>query len=500
MQVNIPKRAFNAVYLPLLGDTEHRYIVLYGGAGSGKSVFAVQRYIVKLMQSNMCNLLTVRKVADTNRDSTFALFRQVISAWGLDDLFRVNQTDMRITCEITGNSVIFKGLDNREKIKSITFQKGELTDIWVEEATELDQEDFNQLDVRLRGKGTKKQIVLSFNPIHALHWLKKRFFDQRDERATVLHTTYKDNRFLDADYVQMLEGFRDSDPYYYAVYCLGQWGVYGKTIFDARKVAERMENAPKPVRKGLFVYKTYYDAETESVRIDDASIEFVDADDGYIAIYQEPRQGVPYVIGGDTSGEGSDYFVGQVINNATGDQVCTLRHEFDEDLYAMQMYCLGMYYNGALLAIEANFSTHPVKVLQSLRYPKQYVRQSEDNYTHKPVQSFGFKTTKLTRPSAIAELVSVVRENPEWINDMDTLGEMLTFVRNEKGRAEAQDGAHDDCIMALAIAYYCRGQQDTHVQSGQPERVRWADDMYEDYYAASDEDKAFLIEKWGNPF
>ena len=184
MQVNIPGRAFNPVYLPLLGDEAHRYIVLYGGAGSGKSVFAAQRLIVRMMSKKLCNVLVVRKVGDTNRTSTFALLRQVISRWGLYSLFDV--TDLRIVCKITGNECIFKGLDDPEKIKSVTFAKGELTDIWIEEASEITEEDFNQLDIRLRGKGIHGQITLSFNPVNILHWLKKRFFDRKEPRAVTL--------------------------------------------------------------------------------------------------------------------------------------------------------------------------------------------------------------------------------------------------------------------------------------------------------------------------
>jgi len=95
----------------------------------------------------------------------------------------------------------------------------------------------------------------------------------------------------------------------------------------------------------------------------------------------------------------------------------------------------------------------------------------------------------------IAGLVEVVREHPEWINDQDTLNEMLTFVRNEKGRPEAEQGAHDDCVMALAIAYYCRDQQATGVRA---EHV-WTASMLEDYQRASAEDKAMLRRKWGTP-
>ena len=498
MQVNIPRRAFNPAYLPLLDDEEHRYIVLYGGAGSGKSVFAAQRLIVRMMSKKLCNVLVVRKVGDTNRTSTFALLRQVISRWGLYSLFDI--TDLRIVCKITGNECIFKGLDDPEKIKSVTFAKGELTDIWIEEASEITEEDFNQLDIRLRGKGIHGQITLTFNPVNILHWLKRRFFDQQDERAVTIKTTYKDNDHLDDDYRRTLEGYKDTDPYYYQVYCLGQWGVIGKTIFDAAKVNQRLSEVGEPVKRGYFVYDTYYDPVHNEVRIKDDAIQWVEDDSGYIAIYHDKVEGVPYVIGGDTAGEGSDYFVGQVLDNMTGRQVCTLRHRMDEDLYAKQMYCLGIYYNTALIAIEANFSSYPIKELERLGYPKQYVRTAEDTYTRKPKESFGFKTTAVTRPVIIAGLVEIVRESVELMNDADTLGEMLTFVRNEKGRAEAEEGAHDDCVMSLAIAYYARPQQDYTPKKAKGKKAKWTTDMYEDYYNGSKEDQAYLIKKWGNPF
>ena len=134
MTVKISKRVFNPAFLPLLDDEEHRYIVLYGGAGSGKSVFAVQRYLYRLLMLPLCNVLVVRAVAATNRDSTFALFRQVITRWGLDELFTCKEGDLRITCA-NGNSVIFKGLNDAEKLKSVTFPKGELRYVWVEEAS-----------------------------------------------------------------------------------------------------------------------------------------------------------------------------------------------------------------------------------------------------------------------------------------------------------------------------------------------------------------------------
>lgn len=457
MQVTIPREAFNPLFRPYLTDNTHRYLILYGGAGSGKSVFAVQRFLYRLLTLPLCNILVVRAVAATNRDSTYALFRQVISKWGLSELFSCKDSDLRISCA-NGNSVIFKGLDDTEKLKSITFPKGELTDIWIEEASEVLEEDFNQLDVRLRGKGAHKQMVLTFNPVSVLHWLKLRFFDRKDPRALVLKSTYKDNQFLDEDYKRTLEGYKDTDPYYYSVYCLGEWGVLGQTIFDAQKVSERLSQLAGPVRRGEFTFATWYSPEANEVLIDDSTIRWVEMDTGPIQIYQEPAPGGAYVIGADTAGEGSDFNVGQVIDHITGQQVCTIRGQMDEDLFAKQLYCLGKHYHTALVSVEANFSSYPIRELERLRYPRQYVRQAEDSFTHRIRQSYGFKTSSVTRPLVIAGLVEVVREHPEWLNDRDTLNEMLTFVRNENGRPEAQGGAHDDCVMGLGIAYYTRGR------------------------------------------
>lgn len=494
MTVEISKKVFNPAFLSLLEENSHRYLILYGGAGSGKSVFAVQRFLYRLMTLPLCNILVVRAVAATNRDSTYALFRQVISRWGLSELFSCKDSDLRISCA-NGNSVIFKGLDDTEKLKSVTFPKGELTDIWIEEASEILEEDFNQLDVRLRGKGTHKQIVLTFNPVSVLHWLKLRFFDRQDLRAVCLKSTYKDNAFLDDDYKATLEGYKDTDPYYYSVYCLGEWGVLGQTIFDAQKVSQRLQEIQEPIAQGEFVFSTWYNPQANEVVIDDNSIRWVEGS-GPIKIYQQPQKGVAYVIGGDTAGEGSDFSVAQVIDHITGAQVCTMRGQMDEDIFAKQVYCLGMYYNKALVSIEANFSSYPIRELERLRYPRQFVRQAEDSFTHRIRQSYGFQTSKSTRPVVISGLVEVVREHCEWINDRDTLNEMLTFVRNENGRPEAQEGAHDDCVMALAIAYYSKMQQsaEEYIQR------KWTRDMWQDYSKASPEEKAILRKRWGTPY
>jgi phage terminase large subunit len=176
---------------------------------------------------------------------------------------------------------------------------------------------------------------------------------------------------------------------------------------------------------------------------------------GYIKIYKDRTSGNT-VIGGDTAGEGSDFFVAQVLDN-DGYLCATLHKQFDEDLYVKQVYCLGAYYH-SLIAIESNFSTFPNRELSRLRYPSLYVREVFDTMRPDAQERFGFKTTALTRPQIISELVEITREHIEKINDRETLQEMLSFVRNSKGRAEASEGTHDDLVMGLAIGYHALGQ------------------------------------------
>ena len=449
VNIKISKKVFNDVYLPYL-ENEDRYLIFYGGGSSGKSYFIAQKLIFHMIHPKRFNLLVVRQTGDTNRKSTFPLFKQVISNWNLSQYFKINESDMRIICTLTKNEIAFAGLDDVEKIKSITFANGELTEIWVEEATECQEADINQLKVRLRGGKSNKQMILSFNPINIQHWIKKHFIDSG--LATVCFSTYKDNKFLtDAD-KRALEDLRLTDEYTYNVYCLGHWGILGKTVFNAQAIQRRLENLEKPIKVGFFIY------DYDGMKI--TNIRWQNDKNGYIRIYQLPNtpEITKYCIGGDTAGDGSDYFTGHVLNAKTGEQVAVLKHQFDADQYTRQMYCLGKYYKDALIGIEANFDSYPLRELQRLGYMNQFVREAVDTYTGKKEKRFGFKTTSLTRPTIISRLIAIVRENVECINDRDTLEELLTIVRNEKGRIEAPEGGHDDQLMGLAIAHEVREQ------------------------------------------
>ena len=277
----------------------------------------------------------------------------------------------------------------------------------------------------------------------------------------------------------------------------------GAAVFDCAAVLLRMAAAAQELepRRGRFTYKEKA-AGLNHILIWDSV--FAENERGEVLLFREPEAGKPYTIGGDTAGEGSDYFTAQVIDNITGEQVARLRWQnCDEDEYSKQVYCLGMYYNTALVALEVNFSTHPQKVLEYLRYPRLYVREVFDTYTGKLRQSYGFRTDSITRPVLVAKLVEFMRDNIGSIHDRDTLAEALTFIRNEKGRAEAEINEHDDLLLGLGIALMARGQQTMQAEpdnaDGKKKKAKWHADMWEDYWNADEEGKKRLILKWGEP-
>lgn len=480
-------------FIPLLFD-EHKHLILKGGGGSGKSIFAGQKIIERCVSEPGHRFLVVRKVAKTLRQSCFhQLSEQARNMYPeeIDFIPKGQSGDMYISFK-NGSEILFAGLDDVEKLKSIH----DITGVWIEEASEVSRDDFDQLDIRLRGETRYyKQIIVTFNPISINHWLKKRFFDRKDKRVRTHESTYKDNPFLPEEDRITLESYKETNPYYYTVYCLGMWGVVGQTFFHAQNVQDQLEKKILPERVGRFAYD-YNGLEIKN-------IVFVDDATGFVKLYQEPKAGRPFVGGGDTAGEGSDSFVLSMLDNVTGMQAAVLRGCYkdgmDEGLYAQQVFCMGRYFNDALLAIETNYSTHPQKELERLGYKNFYVREKVDTYTGKTSKSFGFQTTSRTRPMVLGELQKLVRENPELIVDEETLNEMLTFTLNEDMRAEAEIGAHDDCVMATAIAYNARTQQrSTDIPDGGSSKP-WTKGMWEDYRNASARERERLIAEWGAP-
>lgn len=228
----------------------------------------------------------------------------------------------------------------------------------------------------------------------------------------------------------------------------------GTGVFDNEQIVLRLERLPGPAGRGEFTDGEWTESET-----------------GAITLYELPEEGVPYVLGGDTAGEGSDYFTAIVINNVSGRIAAKLRQKYSEPEYVRQIYALGRFYNDALVAIETNFSTYPVMKLQEMEYPNQYSREREDTYTRQMRKSYGFRTDRQSRPRAIANLVEVFSSHPEWFTDRELLEEMLTFCYNEDHRPEALAGKHDDLVMGAAITYAVRHQQRMTVLT-EPEKPR----------------------------
>lgn len=233
--IEIDNDIYNAVYLPYIDD-ERRYQIFKGGGSAGKSVFIAQKLITRIMELDGYNVMVIRKISADNHDTTFAQICQIINDWEIQDLFQINKSwgQESITC-INGNKIIFKGCDNVEKRKGTTFTTGPLAVIWIEEATDLTEDDFKQLRIRLRGKSkVKKYFIISFNPIDEDHWLKAMFFDNRisDEDGFICETTYLDNEFLEPEDIKDLEAWEHQDYYYYNVYVLNNWGhISGARVF-----------------------------------------------------------------------------------------------------------------------------------------------------------------------------------------------------------------------------------------------------------------------------
>ena len=262
----------------------------------------------------------------------------------------------------------------------------------------------------------------------------------------------------------------------------------GKCFFNTEIIIQRI-NEIEQVRNNGVLEVGYFDYEIKikNNKKQITNIKWVNDATGPIKILKRPQNKIPYVLGGDTAGDGSDFFTGTVIDNTTGKIVAVLKHEKDETYYTRQIYCLGKYYNTALIGLEVNYSTYPTKMLaEEYEYPNLYVREKEDDFTGRTDKKYGFRTDRDTRPLILAELQRIMYEEIEKITDIEILKESLTFIKNEKGRPEAQEGSHDDLIMCTAITYYIRNQQDRKMKT--EKNVKQEDDFFSFTQEKSDTD------------
>lgn len=239
MKIQVHKNIFNPVYLPYLEDFSTRFIVFYGGAGSGKSHFIAQRLVYKCLKS-VRKVLVLRKVNRTTKASTFQLLLDIVKQFGIYEICSINRTDFTITLP-NGSQFLCMGLDDPEKIKSITG----LTDAWLEEATEFTMDDFSQVNLRIRDpKAPNQQIILSFNPVSKANWCYLQFFADNPEltefrkNVVVVHTNYLDNPHLPKEYVETLLQMKKTNEVYYKIYALGEFGSLDKLVYNNWQVMD----------------------------------------------------------------------------------------------------------------------------------------------------------------------------------------------------------------------------------------------------------------------
>ena len=231
----ISKKCFNEIYLPQLENYNSRFNVFFGGAGTGKSHFVFQKMILKYLKYGNRKCLVVRKVSNTLRDSCFALVKSILSDWQLYDQCKINKTDLTIELP-NGSHFIFKGMDDPEKIKSIA----NIDDIVVEECTEVDEFDFDQLSLRLRSRNPYNQVHCMFNPVSKENWVYKRWFKEganyNKDNTVILHTTYKNNKFLPKEYIENLLDMERTNLAYFRIYALGEFATLDKLIYTNWRV------------------------------------------------------------------------------------------------------------------------------------------------------------------------------------------------------------------------------------------------------------------------
>ena len=229
---------FNKIFQSA-NESRHRYRVLLGSAGSGKSINVATDYIIKLSSPEYkgCSLLVVRGVEVSHLNSTFAELTGAINKLGLTEIWESRLNPLLIRNKVNGNSIIFRGCNDQraiERLKSVSVPTGKIVWVWCEEATELKDSDFDVIDDRLRGKlpdGHYYQITLTFNPINSSHWIKTQLWDYDSPDIFKHKSTYLDNRFIDTEYKQRMLRRKELDPDGYRIYGLGDWGEVGGLIF-----------------------------------------------------------------------------------------------------------------------------------------------------------------------------------------------------------------------------------------------------------------------------
>ena len=231
IQLNLKKSLFAPKFYPLLTDYSHRWECYMGGAGSGKSYSITQKIIIRCVREKI-RFVVCRRYATTLRNSCFALFKEILNKWQLTQYVKIKETDMSITFP-NGSQIIMLGLDEETKLLSLANISG----VWIEEAYEVEKNKVEQLNLRMRGQASNQQIIMSWNPISKNHWLYD-FCEINPPTSFIYHhSTYRDNPFLNDEYIAALDEMKTRNPAKYRVFGLAEWGIdsEGLVITNWRK-------------------------------------------------------------------------------------------------------------------------------------------------------------------------------------------------------------------------------------------------------------------------
>ena len=245
IRLNLNKKLFTPKFYPYLFDYSHRWEMYMGSAGSAKSYFITQKLICRAIRQPI-RILVYRRYATTLRNTCFSLFKEILAKWKLTPYVKINESDFRIRFLHNGSEIIFIGLDDETKLLSLN----NIGTIFIEEAYEVSQAIVEQLNLRMRGKTENQQLILAWNPISKDSWLYNFSVVNPPENSIFIHSTYKDNPFLNPEYIAALEELYTRNPAKARIFCDGEWGVNTEGLvftnwkvedFDAMALAASLE-------------------------------------------------------------------------------------------------------------------------------------------------------------------------------------------------------------------------------------------------------------------
>lgn len=237
INLQLGKGVFIPKFFPLLLDYSHRWEFWVGSAGSGKSYTIAQKLIMRCCKEPI-RVLVCRRYGTTLRNSCFSLFKEILTKWQLTQYVKIKETDMSITFP-NGSQIIMVGLDTEEKLLSLN----DISTIWIEEAFEVEKNKVEQLNLRMRGAADNQQLILSWNPISKHSWLYDFSVEKPPESSVFIHSTYKDNPFLNKEYVAALDELYIRNPQKARVFCDGEWGIDADGLVFQNWKVEAFDNA-----------------------------------------------------------------------------------------------------------------------------------------------------------------------------------------------------------------------------------------------------------------